>query len=104
MAITRRHVDQRDSANAETRALLEGQRKRRVDEIVQLEVHLQSMRAAMARASAAGSFTAPGARPLVEWRSAFAEGPRSRGYGRKQSEPPPEGRQVSRRGLCGRRW
>ena len=55
MSTTRRHVDLRDHATAETRALLEGQRRRRVDEIVQLEVHLYDMRAAMARASADGA-------------------------------------------------
>ena len=55
MRTTRRHVDQRDRASAEARALLEGQRQRRVDEIGQLEVHLCDMRAAMARASADGA-------------------------------------------------
>ena len=36
--------------------MLTGQRQRRADEIAQLEVHLYDMRAAMARASADGSF------------------------------------------------
>jgi DnaK suppressor protein len=54
MTITQQHSDQRDRA-AEARALLEGQRRRRADEIAQLEVHVYDMRVAMARASADGS-------------------------------------------------
>jgi RNA polymerase-binding transcription factor DksA len=54
MTITQQHSDQQDRA-AEARALLEGQRRRRADEIAKLEVHVYDMRIAMARASADGS-------------------------------------------------
>lgn len=56
MTSTRRQSDRRTAtATVEARALLEGQWRRRVDEIVQLELNLHDMRAAMAQASGGGS-------------------------------------------------
>lgn len=50
-----RHRNRPAQATAESRTLLEGQWRRRVDEIVQLELNLHDMRAAITQASGEGS-------------------------------------------------